>query len=86
MNALLWAARKWVSVEWATIYCTLEPCFQCTKNILASWIEKIIYAKKYDKLEWTDEAEDFVKENWKEIIHIPLEWENCNVENNWKCC
>jgi len=70
MNAILWAARNWVKIEWSTIYCTLEPCFQCTKNILATWIEKIIYAKKYDKLWWTNEAEKFVKENWKKIIQI----------------
>lgn len=70
MNAILWAARNWVKIEWSTIYCTLEPCFQCTKNILASWIKKIVYEDKYDKMWWTTEAEKFIKDNWIEVIQI----------------
>jgi len=70
MNAILWAAGNWVKIEWSTIYCTLEPCFQCTKNILASWIKKIVYEDKYDKMCWTTEAEKFIKDNWIEVIQI----------------
>ncbi|MCD5382625.1 deaminase [Candidatus Gracilibacteria bacterium] len=70
MNAILWAARNGVEIEGSTIYCTLEPCFQCTKNILASGIKKIVYSKKYDKMGGTSDAEKFVKENGKEIIQI----------------
>jgi dCMP deaminase len=58
MNALLWAARNWVKIEWATIYCTHQPCYECTKNIIASGIKKIVYKEK------------FIQENWCEIIQI----------------
>lgn len=70
MNAILWAARNWVKIEWSTIYCTLEPCFQCTKNILATWIKTIVYEDKYDKMWWTKEAEKFINDNWIELIQI----------------
>lgn len=71
MNAVLWAARKWVWIEWASIYCTYAPCFNCTKNLLAVWIENIYYFDKY-KHHPNDDAEKFVKDNWKHIEQIIL--------------
>ena len=69
MNALLWAARNWVKIDWATIYCTYEPCYDCTKNIIWAWIKKIVYKDKYKHYTWT-EAEEFVKENGCEIYQV----------------
>ncbi len=69
MNAILWAARNWVAVDWATIYCTYQPCYECTKNIIWAWIKKIVYWEKY-KHYTSSEAEDFIKDNDIEIIHI----------------
>ncbi len=69
MNSVLWAARKWVSVEGATLYCTYQPCFQCTKNIIAAWIKKIVYKEKYKHYTW-EEAEEFIKNCWCEIFQI----------------
>ena len=48
MNAIIWAARKGISIEDATIYVTLEPCSECSKNIIASGIKRIVYAKPYE--------------------------------------
>ncbi|MCD6259426.1 MAG: dCMP deaminase [Helicobacteraceae bacterium] len=48
MNAIIWAARKGISIEDATIYVTLEPCSDCSKNIIASGIKRIVYAKPYE--------------------------------------
>lgn len=48
MNAIIWAARKGISVEGATIYVTLEPCSECSKNIIASGIKRIVYLKPYE--------------------------------------
>jgi len=63
MNAVLWAARNWVKIEWATIYCTYQPCYDCTKNIIAAWIKKIVYKDKYKH--YTDnESEEFIRDNW----------------------
>lgn len=48
MNAIIWAARKGISIEGATIYVTLEPCSECSKNLIASGITRIVYAKSYE--------------------------------------
>jgi len=48
MNAIIWAARKGISIEGATIYVTLEPCSECSKNIIASGIKRIVYLRPYE--------------------------------------
>lgn len=48
MNAIIWAARQGISIEGATIYVTLEPCSECSKNLTASGIKRIVYAKSYE--------------------------------------
>lgn len=48
MNAIIWAARKGISIEGATIYVTLEPCSECSKNLIASGIKRIVYATPYE--------------------------------------
>ena len=69
MNALLWSARNWVQIEWATIYCTHQPCYECSKNIISSGIKKIVYKEKFKHNSW-EESEIFIKENWCEIEQI----------------
>lgn len=69
MNALLWSARNWVKIEWAIIYCTHQPCYECTKNIISSWIKTIIYKNKF-KHNPTTESETFIKDNNCSIIQI----------------
>ena len=48
MNAIIWAAREGISIDGATIYVTLEPCSECSKNLIASGIKKIVYDKAYE--------------------------------------
>jgi dCMP deaminase len=48
MNAIIWAARKGISIEDATIYVTLEPCSECSKNLIASGIKRIVFSKEYE--------------------------------------
>jgi len=48
MNAIIWAAREGISIDGATIYVTLEPCSDCSKNLIASGIKRIVYAKEYE--------------------------------------
>ena len=62
MNAIVWAAREWISIEWATIYCTYEPCFDCTRAIIAAGLKRIVFREKYKHHEWS-EVEDFVHSN-----------------------
>ncbi len=62
MNAIIWAARKGISIEGATIYVTLEPCSECSKNLIAAGIKKIVYEKAY---EYTNSQiiSKFIKDN-----------------------
>ena len=72
MNAIIWAAREGISIEGATIYVTLEPCSECSKNLIASGIKRIVYAKEY---EHTNSAmvSKFIKDNGVSIERLEVE-------------
>lgn len=54
MSALTSAARIGRSVKRATLYCTTFPCHNCSKHIVASGIERVLYLEPYSK-SFTDE-------------------------------
>jgi dCMP deaminase len=62
MNALIWAAREGISINGATIYVTLDPCSDCSKNIIASGIKRIVYDKSYEHTN-SDVISQFIKDN-----------------------
>lgn len=49
MSAICDAARKGVSIETATLYCTTFPCHLCAKHIVASGIRRMVYVEPYPK-------------------------------------
>lgn len=49
MSAICDGARKGVSIEGATLYCTTFPCHICAKHIVASGIERVVYLEPYPK-------------------------------------
>jgi len=69
MNAIIWAARKGISIEDATIYVTLEPCSECSKNLIASGIKRIVYETAYEHTN-SDTVSRFLKENNVQIEQI----------------
>ena len=70
-NAIIWAARKGISIEGSDMYTTMRPCTQCTKLIIASGIKRIYYGRDYNKeTHMNDELEIFIKDNGVEIIKI----------------
>ncbi len=71
MNAIIWAARKGISIEGATIYVTLEPCSECSKNLIASGIKRIVYAKRYEHND-SPVITQFLKDNGVVIEQIAL--------------
>ena len=46
-NAIIQAAKLGVSVEGATLYCTHQPCTICTKMIINSGINRIVFKYPY---------------------------------------
>ena len=69
MNAIIWAARQGICVEHATIYVTLEPCSECSKNIIASGIKRIVFLKPYEHTH-SDTISKFIKDNGVSIEQL----------------
>ena len=62
MNAIIWAAREGISIKGATIYVTLEPCSECSKNVIASGIKRIVYETPYEHTH-SELISKFIKDN-----------------------
>ena len=71
MNAIIWAARKGISIEEATIYVTLEPCSECSKNRIASGIKRIVYKTPYEHTH-SSTISKFLKDNGVSIEQLSL--------------
>ena len=61
-NALLFASKAWISVNWCDLYCNYLPCATCAKLIKQAWIENVYYISEYSK-DW-QKSTDFFKINW----------------------
>ena len=68
-NSISFSARHGILTEGATMYCTLEPCNDCLKLLLAAGIKKIYYMLDY---EYSDR-----KNPLRKMIHIE---KICNKE------
>lgn len=55
MNMILYAAKNGISLNGATLYCSMMPCWNCIKHISVTGIKTIIYSTKYDMLSEKDE-------------------------------
>lgn len=46
-NAICAAAKRGIALEGATIYCSLQPCWNCFKSIVSAGIKEIVYKDSY---------------------------------------
>jgi dCMP deaminase len=46
-NAVIRAARQGISVAGATVYCTMEPCTNCTMTLIALNVKRIVAKNAY---------------------------------------
>lgn len=70
MNALLYAAKNGISVDGSTLYSTLQPCWQCSKNLIQAGVNRVVFSTKYDRLEEDDEKlQDFLSDNGILVQH-----------------
>ena len=46
-NAICHAAKFWVSLNWATLYCRMTPCRVCAMLIINCGIKRVVCEKKY---------------------------------------
>lgn len=61
MNAIMFAARKGISVDGATLYSTVFPCQHCLKNIVQSGIISVIYINDYDLGQYDQKFMKFIR-------------------------
>lgn len=56
LNAILYAAKRGISIEGATMYVTVSPCADCAKAIAQSGIKQLVYCVDYPRngANWTD--------------------------------
>lgn len=71
MNAIIWAAKEGISIDGATIYVTLEPCSECSKNLIASGIKRIVYATPYEHTN-SNIISKFIKDNGVVIQRVAM--------------
>ncbi|MBD3209617.1 AAA family ATPase [Candidatus Woesearchaeota archaeon] len=48
-NAIVQAARNGISIDGATLYCSMTPCFTCAKLIINAGIKRVVANKDYHK-------------------------------------
>jgi cytidine deaminase len=70
MTALMDAARRGIAVRGLTLYCTTFPCHMCTRHIIASGINRVVYIEPYPK--------SIAKELYKNSIRV----ENDNSDDD----
>lgn len=46
-NAIAYCARHGVSIEGATLYTTLSPCYSCSQLIIAAGLVRVVYGRQY---------------------------------------
>lgn len=73
MNAILFAAKHGVNLENSTLYCSLEPCYNCLKHAVTVGIQEIYYGKKHKHNLESPEALDLIQQLGIKIAHINYE-------------
>lgn len=68
-NAIIYAARRGISVNSGTIYTTHSPCLACTKAIIHAGIKRVVYHVLYDREEGLKSLE-ILKDNNIEISNV----------------
>jgi dCMP deaminase len=55
LNAIAQAAKYGTSINGATIYITMEPCFVCAKMLVQCGIKRVVAIKKYHRAQLSRE-------------------------------
>ncbi|UNY47076.1 dCMP deaminase [Cronobacter phage LPCS28] len=82
LNAILYAAKRGISIEGATMYVTVSPCADCAKAIAQSGIKQLVYCVDYPRNpdNWTNilvESNIIVRKLDKRHLNL-LNWEHIN--------
>lgn len=75
-NAICQAAKFGISLDNATLYCTMEPCFTCAKMIVNCGIKRVVCNKKYHAAADTRELFKKAKIKFKVLSQEIQEYKN----------
>ncbi len=67
-NALLSAARFGISVQDATLYTTMQPCFGCAKEMLQARIRNVVYVHPWTPSDPDPEMDRMKKAEYDRIV------------------
>ncbi len=58
LHAIANAAREWISLDWATLYTKMTPCYvrHCAQLIVASGISRVVCERKYQDAKPSEEV------------------------------
>ena len=65
-NAILSAAKLGISVNNATLYTTMTPCFGCAKELLQAGIRKVYYHDEWTHPRINDDAD--LRDQYKRLL------------------
>lgn len=68
-NAIAFAAKNGININGSTIYVNLQPCYECSKLIVASGIKRAVFNKMYDR---ADGSVEFLKQSGIEVDFLDL--------------
>lgn len=89
-NAIYYAAKKWIPLEWATMYMPWVPCSPCAIAIINSWISKLVmhYSKiiktPFDWLIDLKEAINMLSEANIKLIIVTENIGDCEWKFRWE--
>lgn len=66
-NALLAAARFGISVQGATLYTTMQPCFGCAKELLQAQVKRIVYLHRWTPSDVDPDMDEQKKAEYKKL-------------------
>lgn len=71
-NAIANAAKKWIALEWTTLYVTMTPCTirHCAHMVVACGIKRVVCDKRWPHAQ---ESEKIFKNAWIELTYLSEE-------------
>ena len=71
LNIILYCAKNGIILDGTTLYSNIQPCIQCTKNLIQSGIIKVVYEEVYDfNKDYQGMLNSFVLDNKIEFIQL----------------
>jgi dCMP deaminase len=67
-NSLLTAARFGISVQGATLYTTMQPCFGCAKELLQAHVKRVFYLYPWTPSDIDPEMDGQKKTEYEKLL------------------